>query len=79
MSAKETPNVERSDETSLFDISIAIFAHIEVGGIGTILTAIIGKSRHFHWVVGLQDKSPLLILAQGPAYASARVPELHRA
>ena len=43
MPTEEAPNIERPDKPILLDISISIFAHIKIGGIGTILTAIIGK------------------------------------
>ena len=43
LSGEVTPNIKRPDKATIFYVAISIFAHIKIGGIGTILTAIIGK------------------------------------
>ena len=44
-----------SDKT-LLDVAVAILAHVEIGGIGTLLATLKGKAGERHRVVGLQDE-----------------------
>ena len=49
-------------DRTLLDVAIAVFAHVEIGGIGALLAALEGKAGERHRVVGLQDEGSLGIL-----------------
>ena len=65
-----------SDKT-LLDIAVAVFAHVEVGGIGALFATLKGKAGERHRVVGLQDESSLGILTQGTTHGFVLALELH--
>ena len=52
----------------LLDVAVAILAHVEVGGIGTLLATLKGKAGERHRVVGLEDEGSLGIFAQGTTH-----------
>ena len=59
----ENGRSEQGDgDRSLLDVAVAIFAHVEVGGIGALLATLKGKAGERHRVVGLQDEGSLGIL-----------------
>ena len=43
LSGEVAPNIEWPDKATIFDVAVSIFAHIQIGSIGTMLTTIIGK------------------------------------
>ena len=64
-------------DRSLLDLAVAIFAHVEIGGIGALLATLMGKAGECHRVVGLQDEGSLGILTQGTTHGLVLALEPH--
>ena len=72
-----TQHKERPYDIILFDVPIAILAHVKVGGIGASLATLEGKAGERHRVVGLEDEGSLGILAQGTTHGFVLALEPH--